>query len=115
PAENNQIVRADCLKFLKKEVRSRAHYDVVIIDPPTISRSKKMDAIFDIQKDYPFLVTNALKLLSKRGVIFFSTNSRKFIFDSTLFPECLIQDISEKTIPIDFNRKKIHRCWKLTT
>ncbi len=115
PAENNQIVRADCLKFLKEEVRSGAHYDVVVIDPPTISRSKKMDAIFDIQKDYPFLVTNALKLLSKRGVVFFSTNSRKFIFDSTLFPECLIQDISEKTIPIDFNRKKIHRCWKLTT
>lgn len=114
-AENNQIVRADCLKFLEEEVHFHAHYDVIIIDPPTISRSKKMDEMFDIQKDYPFLIANALKLLSKGGVIFFSTNFRKFIFDSTLFPECFIQDISEKTIPIDFHRKKIHRCWKLTT
>ncbi len=112
PLENNPIVRADCLKFLEKEASSR--YDVIIIDPPTISRSKKMEDMFDIQKDYPFLIEQSLKLLSENGVIFFSTNSRKFALDTSLFPGCQFRDISEKTIPIDFHQKKIHRCWTIT-
>lgn len=115
PIKNHQVVRADCLKFLEEEVRLKALYDVIVIDPPTISRSKKMVEMFDIQKDYVFLIKMALKLLSKGGIIFFSTNSRKFIFDQSLFPNCLIQEISEKTIPLDFHQKKIHRCWKLSS
>lgn len=115
PKTNHMIVRADCLKFLEDEVRSNTQYDVIVIDPPTISRSKKMEKMFDVQKDYSFLITKALKLLSKGGVILFSTNSRRFIFDNTLFPDCSIREITEKTIPFDFHQKKIHRCWKLTT
>jgi 23S rRNA (cytosine1962-C5)-methyltransferase len=114
PAEGNEIVRADCLSFLKEEVKSGVKYDVIVIDPPTISRSKKMLDIFDIQKDYLFLIKSALRLLKdKEGVIFFSTNSRRFIFDETLFPECSIREISSKTVPVDFHQKKIHRCWKV--
>ena len=79
--KNNPIVRADCLKFLDEEVRSGIKYDLIIIDPPTISRSKKMDQMFDVQIDYIFLISKALKLLKEKGVIYFSTNSRKFIFD----------------------------------
>ena len=113
-SEKNPIVRADCLKFLVEEVHSGSHYDIIVIDPPTISRSKKIAGMFDIQKDYFFLISNALKLLSKGGVIFFSTNFRKFDFDATLFPGCFVREITEKTIPLDFHQKKIHRCWKLT-
>lgn len=110
---NNVIVRDDCLKFLDDEIRSGINYDIIVIDPPTISRSKKMDQMFDIQLDYVFLLSKALKLLSREGVIFFSTNSRKFTFDQTLFESCSIQEISEKTIPLDFHNQKIHRCWKI--
>lgn len=113
PLKNNQIIREDCLKFLEEEIYSSNLYDIIVIDPPTISRSKKMDQMFDIQNDYPFLITNALKLLVPGGVIFFSTNSRKFTFDPTLFLSCKIEEISEKTIPPDFHNKKIHRAWKL--
>ena len=109
----NEIVRADCLKFLDEEVRSGTTYDIVIIDPPTISRSKKMTQLFDIQVDYITLITKALKLLAKDGVVFFSTNSRKFILDESLFPACSFEDISAKTIPLDFHDPKIHRCWKI--
>lgn len=115
PEKNNPIIRADCMMFLEEEVDSGARYDIIVIDPPTISRSKKMIDIFDVQRDYPFLIDKAVKLLNSGGVIFFSTNSRKFRFDSTLFPECKVQDISEKTIPMDFHQKKIHYCWKITT
>lgn len=111
---SNEIVRADCLKFLDDEVKTNIKYDIIIIDPPTISRSKKMEEMFDIQQDYIFLISKALKLLSRDGIIIFSTNSRKFIFDETHFDTCSITDISSKTIPIDFRNSKIHRCWKIT-
>lgn len=113
--KNHDIIRADCLKFLDEEIGSGEKYDIIIIDPPTISRSKKMTQLFDVQVDYVGLISKSLKLLTKEGIIFFSTNSRKFIFDNQLFPFCLVQDISEKTIPIDFQDPKIHRCWKIST
>lgn len=112
--KNNEIVRADCLKFLDDEIHSGAKYDIIIIDPPTISRSKKMERMFDIQQDYVFLISKALNLLSKGGVIFFSTNSRKFVFDDSHFKSCSIMDITNKTIPLDFHKAKIHRCWKIS-
>lgn len=112
--KNNEIVRADCLKFLDQEVHSGNKYDIIIIDPPTISRSKKMDQLFDIQIDYIPLISKSLKVLADNGVIFFSTNSRKFIFDETHFKKCVIQDVSHKTRPIDFHDPKIHRCWKIS-
>lgn len=112
--KKNEIVRADCLTFLKDEVKKGERYDIIIIDPPTISRSKKMEEMFDIQKDYIFLLLQSLKLLSKEGAIFFSTNSRKFVLDESLFPLCEIKELTHKTIPIDFHNKKIHRCWQIT-
>lgn len=113
PLKNHPIVRADCLKFLDDEIRSKTEYDIIIIDPPTVSRSKKMDQMFDIQLDYISLLSKSLRLLAKGGVLFFSTNSRKFSFDESQFESCTIIEISKKTLPIDFHDPKIHRCWKI--
>lgn len=110
PLANNEIIRADCLKFLDEE---KGSYDVIIIDPPTLSRSKKMDQMFDVQIDYISLITKALRLLTKDGTLFFSTNLRSFSFDTSAFPSCIITDISEKTLPLDFHDQKIHRCYKI--
>lgn len=109
----NEVVRADCMVFLENEVYAGEKYDVIVIDPPTLSRSKKMDEMFDIQEDYPWLLQQAKELLAKEGVVYFSTNSRKFHFDSGLFPYFTIEEISDKTLPLDFHQKKIHRCWRL--
>ena len=111
PAAPNEIVRADCLKFLQED---KEVYDLIVIDPPTISRSKKMDEMFDIQEDYVFLIRAGLKRLKEGGALFFSTNSRTFKFDSIFFEGAMITEISEKTIPLDFHNQKIHRCWKIT-
>lgn len=105
------VVRADCLKFLEEEV---GQYDLIVIDPPTLSRSKAMSQMFDVQLDYPFLIQRALNLLLPGGTIFFSTNSRRFVFDETLFPSCHIKNITSKTHPIDFRDTKIHHCWTIT-
>lgn len=107
----NIVLRADCLKFLQSE---QEKYDIIIIDPPTISRSKKMDQLFDIQVDYVFLITKALALLKPEGTIFFSTNMRKFVLDQNQLPPCKIRDISKKTLPIDFRDEKIHYCFEIT-
>jgi 23S rRNA G2069 N7-methylase RlmK/C1962 C5-methylase RlmI len=113
PLNHHEIIRADCLKFLEEEIHAQKKYDIIIIDPPTISRSKKMDVMFDIQFDYIFLLQKSLQLLAPEGTIFFSTNSRKFSFDETLFDQAAIKEISHKTLPIDFHDPKIHRCWKI--
>jgi 23S rRNA (cytosine1962-C5)-methyltransferase len=112
--KHNEIVRADCLKFLDDEIRSQNRYDVIVIDPPTVSKSKKMDQMFDIQRDYIFLIAKARQLLLPRGVIYFSTNSRKFKLDPTEFKGLSFVEISQKTLPLDFHDPKIHRCWKIS-
>lgn len=114
PLKSHSIIRADCLKFLEEAQHSKERFGVIVIDPPTISRSKKMDQMFDIQEDYLKLIRSSLALLEDSGVIFFSTNSRKFKFDPEAFPGCEIREISKKTLPIDFHDPKIHRCWKIS-
>jgi 23S rRNA (cytosine1962-C5)-methyltransferase len=111
--KNHEIVRADCLKFLDTEIKSGTKYDIIVIDPPTISRSKKMDQLFDVNVDYIMLINKALALLELKGFIFFSTNSRKFQLDETLFPTCTCVEVTSKTLPVDFHDKKIHRAWKI--
>jgi 23S rRNA G2069 N7-methylase RlmK/C1962 C5-methylase RlmI len=66
------------------------------------------------QQDYIFLIQQALKLLAPEGVIYFSTNFRKFKFDISIFPQIDCVDISQKTIPFDFHNQKIHYCFKIT-
>jgi 23S rRNA (cytosine1962-C5)-methyltransferase len=112
-SRNHTVIRADCLRFLEDEVRGHRRYDVIVIDPPTLSRSKKMEQMFDVQVDYVLLITQALDLLTDDGVIFFSTNSRRFHFDASYFPFSKIVDISAKTLPLDFKDPHIHRCWQI--
>lgn len=104
--KNNQIIRQDCLKFLENE---KDLYDIIVIDPPTISRSKKMEDLFDIQEDHSYLITKALNLLTPDGALYFSTNSRKFKLAEDLLT--LARNITAKTIPLDFHDQKIHQAW----
>jgi len=105
--ENNEVIRADVLQFLENPKSEL--YDVIVIDPPTISRSKKMVGMFDVQKDHLALITNAKKWLAPGGTLFFSTNSRQFKLDESI----QAKEITNKTIPFDFHNKKIHRCWQI--
>lgn len=112
----HEFIQADCVEWLAKEAKTAARqYDLIFLDPPTFSNSKKMDDVFDVQRDYIQLIQNSAKLLTENGVLYFSTNFRRFKFDENLFVDLNILDITAKTIPEDFARDmKIHYCWKIT-
>ncbi len=109
--EKHTVVQGDCLEWLRE---CRSAFDIIFVDPPTFSNTKKEKRIFDIQKDHVKLIRLAMARLDKSGVMFFSTNYRKFILDPQLKDFFIVKDISIKTIPYDFSRnKKIHRCWEM--
>lgn len=111
--KDNQVLREDVMRFLQEAIDDRLAFDIIVIDPPTLSRSKKMLDIFDIQRDYVDLLKQAEQLLHKEGIIFFSTNSRRFKFDPLFFPELAIEDLAPQLLPVDFRDRKIHQCWGL--
>lgn len=111
----HQLVRANCMEWLDKAINDQQRYELIFIDPPTFSNSKRMDNDFDIQRDYVELITKASQLLTKKGTLIFSTNFRKFKFDENAFAYLSIENISPQTLPKDFERNpKIHYCWKLS-
>ncbi|MCL4106883.1 UNVERIFIED_CONTAM: hypothetical protein GTU68_004024 [Idotea baltica] len=110
----HQFVQADCLQWLAKEQGS---YDLIFIDPPTFSNSKRMDQSFDVQRDHIQLMEDLKRLLREEGTIVFSNNKRHFKMDMEGLEELGLkaQNISSKTLPLDFSRNKhIHNCWLIT-
>ena len=96
----------------------RRRYDLILLDPPTFSRSKRMRTTFDVQRDHAGLLRDVLPLLDRDGVLLFSTNKRDFKLDSGTLqqtvPGIRIEDITRATLPRDFHRTQpIHRCWRL--
>jgi 23S rRNA (guanine2445-N2)-methyltransferase / 23S rRNA (guanine2069-N7)-methyltransferase len=114
---DHDLIQADCLDWLAEESSHpyRRQYDLIFLDPPTFSNSKRMDESFDIQRDHSTLIKQAVKLLSKTGILYFSTNFRRFKLDHAALSGYLVEDITPQTIPLDFSRNpKIHYCWRIS-
>jgi 23S rRNA (guanine2445-N2)-methyltransferase / 23S rRNA (guanine2069-N7)-methyltransferase len=112
----HEFIQADCIEWLDNEANTKngREYDLIFLDPPTFSNSKRMDDIFDVQRDYIPLIQKTLKLLAPDGVLYFSTNFRKFKFDEKAFEHLEISDITKQSIPEDFARDaKVHYCWEI--
>ena len=108
----HRLEREDCMKWIEKDDNE---YDLIFIDPPTFSNSKKLEGVFDIQLEHRKLIELAMKRLSADGVLYFSNNFRRFKFDSELEKLFDVTEISSKTIDRDFQRRKaIHRSWRIT-
>ncbi len=108
-----RYIRKDASAFLMEALEKGGEYGLVILDPPTFSNSKRMDEPLDISEDWPELVGKCLAVLSPGGVLWFSTNARRFRFDEALFPGVRIADMTRATTPPDFEGSKPHRCWRL--
>lgn len=120
--------RQDVIEFLKeKAVKAKAgelkedeYYDMIILDPPTFSNSKNTYNVLDINKDWPKLCKDCLNILAPGGILYFSTNSTKLSFDKSLLPQAtvknkviMITDMTESSIPKDFEGTKCHKLWEL--
>ena len=102
--------QTDVLTFLPAEEENQ--YDLIILDPPTFSNSKRMDEFFDIQKDYPMLVNHCIRILKPGGRLLFSTNSKKFILQPELINETTsLKDITRQTTPFDFEGRMERKCF----
>ncbi len=112
----HEYIARDCVEFVNEAVESgQRKYDIVIIDPPTYSNSKRLDDDWNVQTGHADLLNATRKLLNADGVIYFSTNFRKFKLYEDQLSEFSIQEISKRTVPEDFRNRRIHRCWKLTS
>ncbi len=116
--EANNVVLTDhifvtdsAMVYLEK---ASSRFDLIILDPPTFSNSKKMEEDFEVEKDQVFLIKHCMRLLSPTGVLYFSNNKRKFKLDPALGEICHIKDITPRTIPEDYRDTKAHHCFKIT-
>ena len=115
------FIHMDVRLFLANAIKANERWDLIILDPPTFSNSKRASEILDINRDWASLCRSALALLAPGGTLFFSTNSRSLVFDpSAIGGACarestVIRDLTAESIPEDFRSQKIHRLWTITT
>lgn len=111
--QQHRLIRADVFQYLQQALEQGKQFDLIVMDPPSFSNSKKMIDILDVQRDQACLIDGAMQLLATDGVLFFSNNLRSFELDTGLTQRYQIRDISKKSIPQDFRNQKIHQCWEI--
>ncbi len=107
----HSFVRADVKEWLLGPGKEK--FDIIVLDPPTFSNSSRMQDILDTQRDHPELINGCLKRLNAGGLLFFSTNYRRFRLEAEKIHSTLIRDITRLTIPPDFRNERIHYCWEI--
>jgi len=108
-ARRFQFVKADVKQYL--DTLPAAYFDIVIMDPPTFSNSKMMKDFLDIQRDHPELLNKVIAATKPGGLIYFSTNSRKFVLEQEKIKAASIKDITKATTPFDFEGKLLRWCF----
>ena len=105
--------QADVLKDLLVRKEQNQKFDIIILDPPSFSNSKRMDEDLDIERDHPLLIRDCMNLLNDDGTLFFSTNKRKFELHSIIGTQYAVKVISQWTIPMDFHQTHIHEAFQI--
>jgi 23S rRNA G2069 N7-methylase RlmK/C1962 C5-methylase RlmI len=108
-----RLVRADVLRFLAGAAEAGRQWDLVVLDPPTFSNSKKMAGTLDIRRDYRDLIDTCLAVTAPGGVLWFSTNARGFALDAADFPGTAVADLTARTTDEDFVGRKGRVCYTL--
>ena len=106
-----KYIHADVLQYLH-ELKINS-FDLIILDPPTFSNSKRMKDFLDIQRDHVALINLCLDILRPGAILFFSTNYTKFIIDVSAIHATSIRDITKQTTPFDFEGKLKRWCYKI--
>jgi 23S rRNA (cytosine1962-C5)-methyltransferase len=121
-AEANMTVNAltgGSMRFIHADVKQwleeapSAYYDLVVMDPPTFSNSKRMKDFLDIQRDHAELINQTLRAMSPGGVLYFSTNYRRFVLERDKITAASVKDITNATTPFDFQGKLFRWCYRI--
>ena len=113
-ASMHQFVQAECREWLASMASGAERYELIFLDPPTFSNSKRMEGVLDVERDHPELIDASARLLAPGGLLVFSTNAQKFRLDEALSSRYAVRDISAATLPKDFERNpRIHRCYEI--
>ncbi len=113
----HRLIQADCLQWLAEEAKHAPKFDLIFVDPPTFSNSKRMEESWDVERDQAKLFDYLARILRPAGMIIFSNNKRHFKMDFNALEKLGLHalDISKKTLPLDFERNpKIHNCWQIS-
>lgn len=105
---HHELGQVDVVEWLRQPPQGQ--WDIILLDPPSFSNSKRMQGVLDIERDHVFLIEACLKRLAPQGKLFFSTNKRRFKLDSQL--EGQAKEITRWTVPPDFADSAIHRAWE---
>lgn len=113
----NRLEQADCLEWLQQaahavEQGNGQQFDMILLDPPSFSNSKRMEGVLDVQRDHADLIQQAMTLLAPEGTLIFSNNLRSFRLDESVTESYRVTDYTQQSIDQDFQRNtKIHQCW----
>lgn len=110
----HEFQQADVLKYLPEMKERNQKFDIIVLDPPSFSNSKRMDDDLDVERDHPILVRDCMNLLAPGGTLYFSTNKRKFKLHDMVERHYKVKEISQWTIPQDFHHTEIHRSFAIT-
>jgi len=114
-AGRHRTVRDEARGFLHhRALRGEPPFDLVVADPPTFSRSARSETPWDVQRDHAELLELVAGNLAPGGVVYFSTNFRRFRLDEDrIGPLFAVREITSRTIPEDFRNERVHRAWRL--
>ena len=108
----HEFIRSDVTRWVEQSRASPQRYDLIVLDPPSFSASKKMERSFNIQRDQERLLSATLALLAPSGVIYFSTNFKGFNLEPGTL-QARFEELTPKSIPEDIQQKDSHRCWRV--
>ncbi len=108
-SKRNRRIQADCLQWLEQ---NDERFDLIFLDPPSFSNSKRMKQHFSVQSDHVALIQRTMQHLQAGGTLIFSNNYRRFKMSTEILENFRVEDITPRTIPEDFKRNpRIHNCW----
>ncbi len=110
----HRLLQADCREWLRSAAAAREAFDLIFLDPPTFSNSKRMDGVLDLERDHAALIDACMGLLAPGGMLLFSSNAQRLRLDPGLAARHVVEDVSRATLPLDFARHpRIHQAWEL--
>lgn len=110
----HRLVADDVMTWLGTAGYARERFDLIVLDPPSFSNSKRMHDSFDVQRDQMPLLAATLRLLAPGGTLYFSNNRQGFKLDAEVAALARFEEITARTVPDDFKRRMPHRCWRVT-